>query len=108
MESNTYAKPMYKCGICDTIYESIAERSQCEQACVKKQIEEEKKAAEAKKNAEKNADFTEASIALDNALTLVNKCVEKHGLFQYKGKLKELDMLNMDFLPSKLWHHFWY
>ena len=108
MENNTYAKPMYKCGVCGTIYDSIAERSKCEQACVKKQEEEAKKAALAKKNAEKEADYTEASAALDNALALVNKCVEKHGVFKYSGKMKDLDMLNMDFFPSKLWHHFWF
>ena len=107
-DNNVYAKPKYKCGVCDTVYDSIAERMKCEQECLHKQEVEAKKAAEAKKKAEKDARFAEASAALDNALTLVNKCVEDYGTFQYNGKLKDLDLLNMDFFPSKLWHHFWF
>lgn len=104
----TYCKPAYKCAICDSVHDTVQGRMLCERACLKKQQEEEKKAAEAKKNAEQKADFNEASAALDNAFALVNKCVEKHGMFKYSGKLKELDMANMDFFPSKLWHHFWF
>lgn len=109
MEDNKmYNKPMYKCAICGEIYDSVQDRMNCEMTCVKKQQEEEKKAAEAALQAEKNNRFAEASAALDNALTLVNKCVEDYGSFQYAGKLKDLDLLNMDFFPSKLWHHFWF
>lgn len=104
----TYCKPAYKCAICDRVYDTIQDRASCERACLKKQQEEEKKAAEAQKSAEKKADFNEASAALDNALALVNKCVEKHGTFKYSGNLKELDLVNLDFFPSKLWHHFWF
>lgn len=108
MEDNKiYNKPMYKCAICGEIYESIQERINCEMACLNKQQEEEKKAAEAKLEAEKDERFAEASAALDNAFMLVNKCVEDYGSFQYRGKVSNLDMLNMDFFPSKLWHHFW-
>lgn len=109
MEDNKmYNKPMYKCAICGEIYDSVQDRMNCEMTCVKKQHEEEKKAAEAALQAEKDHRLAEASAALDNALTLVNKCVEDYGSFQYTGKLKDLDMLNMDFFPSKLWHHFWF
>ena len=101
-------KTTYKCGICGTEHETVQQRMNCEMACVKKQQEEEKKKAEAKKKAEKKADFEEASAALDNALSLVNKCIEKHGSFKYEGKLNDLELLNMDFFPSKLWHHFWF
>ena len=97
----------YKCAICGTSHEDIQSRANCELACFIKQQEEEKAAAKAKKQAEKNERFTEASAALDNALTLVNKCVEDYGTFTYIGKLKDLDLVNMDFFPSKLWHHFW-
>ena len=107
MENKTYAKAMYKCGICDKVHESIADRVKCETACLKKQQEEEKKAAEAKKNKERTDRFAEASSALDNAFTLVNKCVEDYGRFEYKGKVNDLNALNLDFFPSKLWHHFW-
>lgn len=107
-ENKIYNKPMYKCAICGEIYNSVQERMNCEMTCWKKQEEEAKKAAEAKKNAEKDARFEEASKALDNAFALVNKCVEDYGTFKYNGKLKDLDLLNMDFFPSKLWHHFWF
>lgn len=99
---------MYKCEICGKEYSTIAERTKCEAACLKQQEEEAKKVAEAKKKAEKDARFSEASTALDNAFALVNKCVEDYGSFKYNGKLKDLDALNMDFFPSKLWHHFWF
>lgn len=107
-EDKIYTKPQYKCAICGKIYDNVQERMNCEMACLKKQQEEAKKAAEAKKNAERDTDFTEASNAIDNAYTLVNKCIEKHGSFRYNGKLKDLDALNLDFFPSKLWHHFWF
>ena len=109
MEDNKiYNKPMYKCAICGEIYDDVQDRMNCEMVCIKKQKEDEKKAAEAKKQAEKDARFAEASAALDNALSLVNKCVEDYGSFQYSGKAKDMDLLNMDFFPSKLWHHFWF
>ena len=98
----------YKCEICGKEYSTISERAACEMNCAKKQEEEAKKAAEAKKQGEKDARFAEASAALDNAFALVNKCVEDYSTFKYTGKLKDLDMLNMDFFPSKLWHHFWF
>ena len=109
MEDNrVYATPKYKCAICGAIHDSVQERMKCEMACWKKQEEEAKKAAEAKKNAEKESRFSEASRAIENALALVNKCIEDYGTFKYDGKLKDLDLLNIDFFPSKLWHHFFF
>ena len=64
--------------------------------------------SDAKKKAEKDARQQEVSAALDNALTLVNKFIEDYGSYQYNGKMKDLDMANMDFFPIKLWHHFWF
>lgn len=104
---NMCTKPMYKCAICGGVYDSIAQRMNCEQTCFKKQEEEERKAAEAKKNAERTADFKKASAAIDNAWNLVNKCVEQHGTFKYDGKLtNSLEPLKVDFLPSKLFSYF--
>ena len=108
MKNDKNCIPTYKCGICGSEHPSVQLRMNCEMSCIAKQKEEEKKVAEAKKKAEKESDYAEASAALDNALTLVNKCVEKHGVFKYSGKMKDLDLLNMDFFPSKLWHHFWF
>ena len=101
-------KHVYQCAICGSEYDTIQDRANCETECVKKVLEAEKKAAKAKLFEEKNNRFAEASAALENALALVNKCVEDYGSFQYNGKLDILDKLNMDFFPSKLWHHFWF
>lgn len=88
--------PQYTCAICGKGYRSVSERMNCEMECLRKT-----------EQAKKDTRFAEASAALDNALTLVNKCVEDYGSFKYSGKLKDLDLVNMDFFPSKLWHHFW-
>ena len=106
-ENKTYKKPQYKCAICGTVYNSVHDRANCEIDCIKKQKEEENKAAEAKKKAEKDARCTEVSKALDDAYKLVNDYIKDYGSYQYNGKLKELDARNLDFFPSKLWHHFW-
>ena len=106
--NNTNNNAVYYCGVCGKRFKDIESRNNCEMACLKKQKEEEKKAAEAKKNAEKDADLAEASSTIDNAYALINKCIEKYGAFRYNGKLKDLDALNLDFFPSKLWHHFWF
>ena len=39
---NMCEKPMYKCAICGGVYDSIAQRMNCEQTCFKKQEEEER------------------------------------------------------------------
>lgn len=107
MENNCFTKPMYKCAICDQVYDSVAQRMNCEQACLKKQEEEERKAAEAKKAAERAADYEDASNAIDNAWNLVNECIEKYGTFKYEGKLtNSLEPLKVDFIPSKLLSYF--
>lgn len=107
-DNKMYIKAAYKCGICGTEFESVQDRMNCEMACIAKQKEEEKKAAAAKAKAEKDASQNEVTAALDNAFSLLNKHIEKYGTYQYNGKLNELDALNMDFFPSKLWHHFWF
>lgn len=107
-ENKIYTKPQYKCAICGKIYDDVQSRMNCEMSCIKRQKEEEKAAAEAKKKAEKSARCTEVSEALDNAYKLMNDYIKDYGSYQYNGKLKDLDSLNLDFFPSKLWHHFWF
>ena len=107
-ENNMYVKPQYKCAVCGKIYDSIAERTNCERSCLKKQEAEAKVAAEKRKKEERDARQQEVTAALDNAFTLVNKFVEDYGSYKYNGKLDALDAANMDFFPSKLWHHFWF
>lgn len=98
----------YVCAICNEAHDSVQERINCEMTCLKKKQEEEKKASEAKKKAEKDARQQEVTAALDNAFALVNKFIEDYGVYKYNGKIKDLNMANMDFFPSKLWHHFWF
>lgn len=108
MKNKICDKVQYACGICGNIYDSIQERASCEMDCVKKIQEEEKKAAEAKKKEEQKRRYSEVNAALDNVYALVNKYVEDYGSFKYGGKYKGLDILNMDFFPSKLLHHFFF
>ena len=101
-------KTMYKCALCGREYDEIHKRAKCEMKCVELKKEQERKAAEAKKKAEKDARQQEVTAALDNAFSLVNKFIEDYGSYQYNGKVKDLNVSNMDFFPSKLWHHFWF
>lgn len=107
-EDLIYAKPAYKCALCEEVYESVQDRMNCEMTCLKKKQEEERKVAEAKKKEEQSNRHHEANAALDNAFALVNKYIEDYGSFNYSGKYKGLDILNMDFFPSKLLHHFFF
>jgi len=67
------AKPMCKCAVCGEVYDSIAQRMNCEQTCLKKRAEEERKAAEAKKAAEYEARVAEVDMAFDKAYDLQKK-----------------------------------
>ena len=78
-----YAKPMYKCAICGEVYDSIAQRMNCEQTCLKRQEEEERKAAEAKKAAEYEARVEEVKIAFNKAYELRDKFVADYGEYHY-------------------------
>ena len=83
-EKNTmYYKPIYKCGICDKEHSTIAERSQCEQACLKKQEEEAKKAAERKKAAEYEVRKKEVDMAFDHAYELKAKFLNDYDSYTY-------------------------
>ena len=107
-DNKMYTKPQYKCGVCGKIYDSIQERMKCEMACIKKQQDEEKAAIAAKKKEEKDNRYNEVNAALDNAYALINKYIEDYGSFKYGGNYKGLDILNMDFFPSKLLHHLFF
>ena len=107
-EIRKYAKPQYKCAICGEIYDDVQNRMNCEMKCLKKQQEEEKRAAEAKAKAERNARQQEVTAALDNAFALVNKFVEEYGTYRYNGKITDLDMAKMDLFPNKLWNYFFF
>lgn len=108
MKNNCNCENEYKCGVCGEAYSTVAERMKCEQSCLRKQKEAEEKAAAEKKSAEKRARQAEVTAALDNAFALMNKFIEDYGSYNYDGKINALEARNMDFFPSKLWHHFWF
>ncbi len=95
-------KITYKCGFCGTTYYEIHERMNCEAACHKKQAEEERLAAEAKKQEEKNTRKDEVDAAFEHLHALVTAYVKDYGHYEYDGK-------NTSFAwPSKLYHRFWF
>ena len=101
MEDRIYCKSAYKCGICGSEYESVQSRMNCEMTCIKKQKEEEKKAAEAKKFAEQKLRKEAVDEAIKRAAKLQREYVKDYGNYEYDGGLVE----NI-FIPSKLWHYF--
>lgn len=101
-ENKIYNKPAYKCGICGNVHDSVQGRMNCEMACLKKQHEEEKKAAEAKKRAEQTARKAEVDEALKKFTKLAEAYIKDYGSYEYDGE----SISNM-LWPNKLWHHFW-
>ena len=99
-------KPTYKCGICGTSYYNIADRIKCETACLKQQEEEAKKAAEAKKKADKDVRTKELKEAIKHAAKLLDDYIKDYGKFEYESD-DGRDKATLDyFWPSKLWHFF--
>lgn len=101
MENNMYTRPMYKCAICDTVHETVADRMKCEQACLKRQEEEEKRAAIAKRQAEQKDRKAEVDAALKNFTKLAQAYANDYGCYEYDN-----EPLENVFWPNKLWHYF--
>lgn len=102
-ENKMYYKPVYKCAICGKEYPTVAERTTCESACLKRQEGEAKKAAEAKKKEEQSARHDEVTKAIDGAVALLIEYTKDYGHYVYDGKnAHKFD----DLLPSKFLHHF--
>lgn len=95
--AKTAFKPMYKCALCDAVYESIEDRVKCEMACLEKKKKEEAKAAEEKKKAERAARKAEVDAAIEKAEELLNKYVADYGSYNVGNRLLDfedaLDML---------------
>lgn len=103
MENQIYNKPMYKCGICGEVYNSIPERMNCEQSCLKKQEEDAKKAAEAKKKEEQNKRKEELNAAIENATDLLNKYIDDYGTYEFVCDMAK-NVEDKYFWPNKLLH----
>ena len=85
MENKMAAKPMCKCGICDNVYDSIEKRSSCEQACLRKQVEEAKKEEEKRKVKEREVRYVEVCDAINKANKLQNEYLKDYGYFAYNS-----------------------
>ena len=103
MENKMYTKPQYKCAICGEIYEDLNERINCETACLKKQEEAAKKAAEAKKNAEQKARHEAVNKLIEDAVAAITAYTDDYGSYEYNGKL--IDELELPDL-LKMLHYF--
>ena len=101
MENKTYAKPMFKCALCDSVYESVAERMKCEQACLNKKEEEEKRIAAEKKAAEKKMRKEAVDEAMANAFRLTKAYIHDYGFYDY-----DEENIPDCILPSRIWHYF--
>jgi hypothetical protein len=108
MENKMYAKPMYKCGVCETIFDNLRDRANCECACLKRQEEEAKKAAELKKQEEQKARHAEVTKLIDDACMALSRYMEDYGEYEYDGKLvNELEMSrSMEDDLLKMLHYF--
>ena len=84
MENKTCTKASYKCAVCGETYETISQRMHCEQTCLKKLEEEERKAAETKKEIEYAARKAEVDMAYENYVELRNKFAKDYGSYEYR------------------------
>jgi uncharacterized protein with HEPN domain len=84
MDNKTCSKTTYKCAICGEAYETVSKRMNCEQECLKKQAEEEKKAEELKKEIEYAARKAEVDMAYEKYIELRNKFAKDYGSYEYR------------------------
>ena len=73
----------YKCGVCGKTHTDILSRAKCEIACTEKKAEEERKAAELKKEAEYATRKAEVDAAFDHAYELREKFLKDYGSYTY-------------------------
>lgn len=98
-ENKMYTKQVFKCGICGKEYSNVQDRANCELNYYKKQQEEAKKAAEAKKLAEKTARKKEVDDALNKAMQLRNAYIKDYGCYVYDNNDVHNEF-NIDNYPS--------
>jgi hypothetical protein len=100
MENQMFTKPMYKCAICEKIFDNVADRAACETKCVKRVEEEAKRAAEAKKMEEQKMRKAEVDAAVSIAFDLMDKYIEDFDHYEFKPETKSFDE---DVLDGLLW-----
>lgn len=89
----------YNCALCGKSYSNIIDRITCEQKCYTKQQEEAKKAAEAKKQAEKITRKKEVDDAIDKAMRLRNAYIKDYNCYVYDNNDVHNEF-NIDNYPS--------
>lgn len=101
MDKKMYARQAFKCSVCNNEYNNALDRAHCELACLKRQEEEAKKAAELKKKEEKAARHAEVTKLIDDACVALTEYIELYGEYEYETseETDELDAL-------KLLHYF--
>ena len=96
-------KIVYICGFCGTAYDEIHDRMNCEAACHKNKVEEERALAEAKKKEEQKVRKAEVDNAFENLHKLMTAYVADYGHYEYSDGGEDTNF----YWPSKLWHRFW-
>ena len=109
-ENKKCEKTIYRCAICDSVFESVQDRVACEMKCLKRKEEEELKAAEIKKKAEKDARYKEVTDAINNAVELLDKYVDDYGSYTCKdSNCASIARAAIDTsIINKMGHHFWF
>ena len=74
----------YKCAVCGKIHEDVISRAKCEISCTEKKEEEERKAAELKKEIEYADRKAEVDIAYEKYIELRNKFVKDYDSYEYR------------------------
>jgi hypothetical protein len=72
-----------ECAMCGTRHTDVISRAQCEIACAEKKAEEERKAAELKKEAEYETRKAEVDEAFNKAYALKDEFVKDYGRYTY-------------------------
>ena len=92
-------KKNYKCGICNTEHESVAERAKCENVCLAKLDMMVKKAEKEKAKQEQEARRQEVVAAINHAGELLDAYTNDYGSFSYSSvndkKPEKKDELNV-------------
>lgn len=82
MDNKMYTKPQYKCAVCGTVYDDLRERVNCESACLKRQEEEAKKAAELKKKEEQATRKADVDELVKKTVEAIKKYSDDYGCYE--------------------------
>ena len=94
MENKMFAKPMYKCAICDKIFEDVVSRATCELECAKRVEEEAKKVEAEKKKAEQKRRMEEVDSAYEAYEKLATEYIKDYYYIEDGGKIDWVDFLS--------------